>query len=235
MALFDSHSRKLAAGIVAAAAIGLSGAASAATITITQIQTVPLTGVDFSQNLSFNYFNIAPSLGILESVTVTETGTLTSTATTLANSTSHSASGRAGVASDFFLNTVSGSPVAVDNANFDLYFDQTNTYSIAAHGSTGWGPKTTTLSQVETFTSPADLAGFIGTGSFLLDFNTASGTTLTGAAHWVSLPTSTGSGIIEIQYTYQTVPATAPGTGLFGLGFLILAFAARSGKKLFGV
>jgi hypothetical protein len=219
--------RRIAFAALTFAAFSFSSAELRADM-ITQTVSYGPAITDWENLFTFNKFD--PSLGTLNSVTVTATSNV---------NFSGSVTNLAAKAESFKVTenvTFSTNNTLPDSHNTPLNFS-TNSYTqsytkLAPNTPSAFGPGTLNGTfPLETFTSSADLAGFTGAGStFSLDGITETDILIQGAGGNVlaSIATTAGETITVVyNYTPATVPEPAT-LAMFGIGGLGLCLYRRT-------
>jgi hypothetical protein len=184
-------------------------------------------------DINVSQFN--PSLGTLTSATFTLTGDFAGTYS-FTNSSSQAHNAYWGQAGDISLSYGSMNLSASENnpniPYSEMYYNgaadnNLDAVSVPANG-TATGPTITmTPSQAWTFTTPGDLAAFIGIGT--LPFQFVADQSSIAAGNGTGIYTVV-SGTVTADYTYTPVPI--PGAMLlFGAGLLGLAGISRRVRK----
>jgi hypothetical protein len=217
----------VALALVAAASVALAGS-------ITYTATVPSQPTDFSVDAT-PAIPLYNGINPLESVTISIAGAGTMTINVQNQSASPAGetvtvsgvsqlvldSGNAGISS--LLESFNSNAGFIDSLAGGL----SGTHHIAHGGSATYGPFNTSGSFSNTFTSPADVANFIGVGDFFLLVNTNTFQTLTVNGNYAAQTTGTDGALITVQYNVNGI-TPEPGTlSLFGTGLLGLAGLVR--------
>jgi len=191
--------------------------AKAATQTFTDVY--PPGTTEWSHNFVLTQFN--PALGSLQSVYIAASESVNLTGTVQNTSTGpQSFTFRAGslltVTLPGTLGFLQPSPLALAQA-----------YNLPAGGSAPYGPVNASDSVNYTYTLPADMAWFIGTGTFTLPAFTQTQELIAGGGGNIIAQLSTIAGAdVLVQYTY--IPVPEPGSlALLGLGGAALLLLRR--------
>lgn len=206
--------------------MALAFASSAFAGTITQTFTVPTQTVDVDPtfNVTFNQFN--PSVGILNSITLSFTGTETTSNYVVTNSNSSTKTGSISVNYDLVLSGPGG--VGLEDSqnipggqSYNLAANSSSSPAVYSHGvssSGGFGP------------DDYDFSGFTGTNTLVLALS--DGTSLSGVKSGISVSYSGAltNGLVTLVYNYTTV-IPEPTTVAFGLGLAALAAAGVYRRK----
>jgi hypothetical protein len=200
--------------------ISLSGVSGASTVSYNAVTSVSDTTTDWVRNIVFPQFD--SSLGTLTQVDLYITSTINTTLTIINNDPS----GSEGNAKTHLIVTVTD-PATLLSVISSIY-SQPFDYVLGGGGSISSGLLTDSGSNSGSWTTPAILAEFTGTGNISLNASTFTETVLanTGgntAAAQVTTASATGT----VTYHYNVVPEPGSfavmGSALFGL----LAFARR--------
>jgi hypothetical protein len=210
----------LANSLLALASAGLLLTASPAKADTTPLysDTYGPATTEWSRNFILPLFN--PSLGSLTAVYI---------AASEAVNMSGSVSNRAASTENFKITEGSQLTVTIPGSLIFLSPSPTAlgvTYTLASHTSAGYGPATPSDSVNYTYTAPADLAAFVGVGTFTAPGFTANITQIIGGGGNIDTSISTlATGSVSVQYTY--VPIPEPGS----LTLLVLGGAAMLLRK----
>ena len=192
-----------------ASASVLFAASEAKATTLTYTDTFPASTTEWSHNFSLPLFD--PALGTLQSVYVQADENLTMSGTVQNHATGpESVSIRTG---SLLTVTLPGSlgflqPAPLASAQL---------YNLSAGGSAPYGPVSASDSVNYTYTAPADMASFVGTGSFTLPAFTQTQLRISGGGGNINVVLTTLAGAdVEVQYVYQPNSEPVPDCGATG-------------------
>ncbi|MFC0169688.1 choice-of-anchor E domain-containing protein [Pseudoduganella danionis] len=215
---------KMTKTLIAAAALMVSMGAQAATLQQTLPQSVTIYDVENNPG-SLNFAQFDSHLGKLTSVTFELFSTLNGSIK-LTNNDLGSGWFSVKTGADMTA-TVGGKTVVAENW-------VTPGYLLAAGGSVNDALPTQLISKVLSFSQPADLLAFIGTGSYSAALSAISDQSLAAGGNAKYGTDVTVDGYAQVTYTYTTAPVPEPETYamlLAGLGLVGAASAKRKAKK----
>lgn len=208
----------------AVAGLALMSAAMANTTPL-QTYTLPLSTTELGQGFTFTQFD--PTLGTLDSATLTLDGSGLFSGT-VQNNAAQAQTFKVTESSDI---TLSG-PAFVTPLTGNVSASQNYTL-LAAGVPSAFGPQNPTLAPIsQTYTS--GLGGFIGTGTLPFSISTLTGQTIAGGGGNIATNLSTKAGAdATLVYTYHTNTTTVPEPGAWAsmsigaMGLMFLGFKAR--------